>query len=60
MTDYEAMHADLSKLTTKQLREIARNEGICLGYAGSTKRGMVNEIVSQREYREKEYGGVSV
>ncbi len=53
MTNYNQMRDELSKLTTKQLREIARNEGICLGYAGSTKRGMVNEIVSQREYRER-------
>ena len=55
--DYEKMRGELSKLTVKQLRDIARKEGICLGYAGSNKAGTVNEVVSQREYREREgYG----
>ena len=53
MTDkYGAMRGELAKLTTKQLRGIAREEGICLGYSGATKRGMVDEIVGQRRYRE--------
>ena len=54
MTDYEAMRGELSKLTAKQLRAIARDEGICLSYSGATKRGTVDEIVSQRRHREME------
>ena len=54
MTDYEKMRAELFKLTVKELREIARDEGICLSYSGATKRGTVDEIVSQRRYREHE------
>lgn len=54
MTDYEEMRAELSKLTVKELRSIARAEGICLGYSGATKAGAVNEIVSQRRHREHE------
>ena len=52
MTDYEEMRAELSKLTVKELRAIARAEGICLSYSGATKAGGVGEIVSQRRYRE--------
>lgn len=51
-TDYAAMRADLARHTMKQLRAIARAEGICLGYDGATKRGTVNAIVGQRQYRE--------
>ena len=54
MTDYDAMRDSLSKLTVKALRAIARNEGICLSYSGATKRGMVDEIVSQRRNRDME------
>jgi hypothetical protein len=49
---YAAMRADLSKRTMKQLREVARAEGITLGYDGATKRGTVDAIVGQRQYRE--------
>lgn len=52
-TDYEAMRAELGKLTVKQLRKIARAEGICLGYDGSTKRATVGAIVSARKHRER-------
>ena len=38
-TDYAQMRADLATHTMKQLRAIARAEGICLGYDGATKRG---------------------
>ena len=54
MTDYDAMRDSLSKLTVKQLRDIARTEGICLSYSGSTKKGIVGEIVSQRRHMELE------
>ena len=52
-TDYDAMRADLARRTMKQLREVARAEGICLGYDGATKRGTVDAIVGQRQYRER-------
>jgi len=52
MTDYERMREELSRKTVKELRAIAREEGICLSYSGATKAGTVNEIVSQRRYRE--------
>ena len=54
MDKYEAMRGSLMQLTCKQLRAIARNEGICLSYSGATKRGMVDEIVSQRRHRDME------
>ena len=54
MTDYESMRESLMQLTVRQLREIARTEGICLSYSGSTKKGIVGEIVGQRRYREQE------
>ncbi|MBR4687083.1 MAG: hypothetical protein IKP01_02115 [Bacteroidales bacterium] len=56
MTDYDKMRDQLSRMTVKQLRKIARDEGICLGYSGATKAGTVNEIVSQRRHREHERG----
>ena len=46
------MLCELSKLTVRELRSIAKAEGVCLGYAGATKAGVVNEIVSARRYRE--------
>ena len=49
---YAAMRADLGAKTMKQLREIAKREGITLGYDGATKRGTVDAIVGQRKYRE--------
>ena len=52
MTDYDEMRDELSRLTVKELRAIARDEGICLSYSGQTKVGTVNEIVSQRRHRE--------
>ena len=51
-TDYDAMRADLARRTMKQLREIARAEGICLGYDGARKDTAVAEIVSVRRHRE--------
>lgn len=54
MTDYEKMREELSRMTMKELRQIARDEGICLGYAGSRKYSAAAEIASQRRYREKE------
>lgn len=50
---YETMAAELAKLTGKQLRQIARDEGICLGNEGGTKENMVRCIVVNRRYRER-------
>lgn len=48
---WDAMRADLQKLTVKQLRQIARDEGICLGYAASRKDTTIDQIISNRRYR---------
>lgn len=50
---YAAMRADLAHHTMKQLREIARAEGICLGYDGARKDTAIAAIVGNREYRER-------
>ncbi len=56
MTDREARREDLSRMTMKELRALAREEGVCLGYAGSRKDTAVDEIVSSEWYRETEGG----
>ena len=48
---WDEMRERLMGLTTKQLRQIARDEGISLGYAASRKDTTVAEIVSQRRHR---------
>ena len=48
---WEDMRERLMRLTTKQLRQIARDESIPLGYAASRKDSTVAEIVSQRRHR---------
>ena len=48
---WDEMRERLMGLTTKQLRQIARDEGIALGYAASRKDTTVAEIVSQRRHR---------
>ena len=45
------MRERLMRLTLKQLKQIAREEGIALGYAGSRKDSCVGEIVAQRRHR---------
>ena len=47
---WDAMRADLQKLTVKQLRQIAKDEGICLGYATSRKDTTIDQIVGNRRY----------
>lgn len=51
---WEDMRQRLMKLTTKQLKQIARDEHITLGYAASRKDTLVGEIVSQRRCRVRE------
>lgn len=48
---WDEMRERLMRLTTKQLRQIARDEGISLGYAASRKDSTVAEIVTQRRHR---------
>lgn len=48
---WEDMRERLMGLTTKQLRQTARDEGISLGYAASRKDTAVAEIVTQRRHR---------
>ena len=48
---WDEMRERLMGLTTKQLRQIARDEGITLGYAASRKDTTVAEIVSHRRSR---------
>jgi hypothetical protein len=55
MTDYEKMREDLARKTMKELRAIARDEGICLGYDGARKDSTVAAIVGQRKHREMKY-----
>ena len=48
---WQDMRERLMGLTTKQLRQLAKDEGISLGYAASRKDTAVAEIVSQRRHR---------
>ena len=50
--DYDQMRADLARKTMKQLRDVARAEGICLGYDGARKDTAIAAIVSNRKHRE--------
>ena len=54
MTEEEErrMRERLSALTVRELKDIARAEGICLGYAGATKAGTIDEIIANRRYRD--------
>lgn len=54
MTDYEEMRERLMRKTVKELRALARAEGISLGYDASRKETCVEAIVSNRRYRELE------
>lgn len=41
---------ELLRLRCKDLRAIARREGVALGYDGHTKAGMVSAIVAHRAH----------
>lgn len=49
--DWDEMREGLARLTMRELRQVARDEHITLGYAGGRKDSCVEEIVSQRQYR---------
>lgn len=53
-TDYDAMRVELKNKAMKELRAIARAEGICLGYDGARKDTAVAAIVSWRRHKAKE------
>ena len=48
---WDEMRERLMGLTTKQLKQIARDEHICLGYDASRKDTTVGAIVSARRHR---------
>jgi len=48
---WEDMRQRLMGLTTKQLKQLAKDEGICLGYDAYRKDSMVGNIVSTRRHR---------
>lgn len=50
-TEEDAMRRALMRLTLRELRRVAREEGVCLGYA-SRKADVVGEIVAHRHYVE--------
>jgi len=49
---YDEIRKRLTAMTCDQLRKLARDEGICLGYAASRKKDMVDEIVAHLRYRD--------
>ena len=48
---WDEMRERLMGLTTRQLKQLARDEGITLGHAASRKDSTAAEIVSQRRSR---------
>lgn len=50
---WEIMRDELMKLTGKQLKAIANEEGICLGNEANCKKSTVGVIVQNRRYREE-------
>ena len=50
--DERRMREHLQTLTVRELKDVARAEGICLGYAGATKAGAIDEIIANRRYRD--------
>ena len=52
MDKWENMRHGLSLLTVKELKRIAKDEGICLGYDACRKESIVRAIVSHRRYVE--------
>ena len=54
MTDFDELREELYRKTTKELRQLARDEGITLGYDAARKDTMVSAIVSWLRHREME------
>lgn len=47
-SEWKRMREQLMGLTMRQLKQIAKDEGICLGYAASRKDTTVADIVGHR------------
>lgn len=41
----------LEKMTMKEIKEVAKDEGICLGYDGSRKADAINAIIEWRRFK---------
>ena len=52
MDKWEEMRQELSHLTVKELKQLAKDEGICLGYDASRKDTTIGAIVTHRRYME--------
>lgn len=50
----DELNAELRAMTSKELRQYAREHHITLGYAGGRKADMKGEIVTQMRHRERE------
>lgn len=44
----KGMKAELSKLTMREIKAIAKEEGICLGYDGARKDTAIAAIIANR------------
>jgi transposase len=51
---WENMRQRLMQLTMKQLKQLAKDEQITLGYSSSRKDSLVGEIIAQRRHRAQE------
>lgn len=51
---WENMRQRLMQLTMKQLKQLAKDEQITLGYSASRKDSLVGEIIAQRRHRAQE------
>lgn len=59
MSIYDAMRDELSAMTMAQIKEVAKSEGITLGYAAARKSTAVEEIIMwrrSRDMRKKDVG----
>lgn len=52
MDKFEEMRDELMQLTLKEIKAIAKRDGITLGYDGSRKDSAVSAIVTGRRYQE--------
>ena len=51
MTVEEEERERFEKMTMSQLKEVAKDEGICLGYDGSRKADTINAIIEWRRFK---------
>lgn len=53
---YDKMRDELMAMTMKQLRALAKDEGVCLGYDGARKDTAARAIITHRRHVEMEAG----